>query len=200
MISGKGNYKMGGYGSGRPSGHRHKTDEMQALDLADLKRLGFLKVGSWGRINWSNSGRVKAEVRYETTAHTLILKYRYRQLGDEWHDVHDVIHFEWTHQHIGGKRRWFSCPGCKRRCRILFGGVYFRCRKCHRLVYDSQYHRFPSGNTNQLQKVRHRLGGSTSLLAPFPHKPKGMHWKTYERLKWADMRSFEILETVMEYL
>ena len=32
--------------------------------------------------------------------------------------------------------------------------------------------------------LRERLGGSANMMKPFPEKPKGMHWKTYERLWW----------------
>ena len=31
--------------------------------------------------------------------------------------------------------------------------------------------------------IRKRLGGSIDLLSPFPEKPKGMHWETYQRLR-----------------
>jgi hypothetical protein len=37
-----------------------------------------------------------------------------------------------------GERRWFTCPGCGRRCRIVYGGKLFRCRLCYRLTYASQ--------------------------------------------------------------
>ena len=33
------------------------------------------------------------------------------------------------------------------------------------------------------QKIRMRLGGSASMLDEFPEKPKGMHWRTYNRLR-----------------
>jgi hypothetical protein len=37
---------------------------------------------------------------------------------------------------------------------------------------------------HKAQSIRERLGGSANMMAPFPEKPKGMHWKTYERLWW----------------
>ena len=33
------------------------------------------------------------------------------------------------------------------------------------------------------QAVRMKLGSSGSMAVPFPDKPKGMHWRTYERLR-----------------
>jgi hypothetical protein len=33
------------------------------------------------------------------------------------------------------------------------------------------------------QKIRERLGGNASMLYDLPYKPKGMHWRTYDRLQ-----------------
>jgi hypothetical protein len=33
------------------------------------------------------------------------------------------------------------------------------------------------------QAIRMKLGGSPSLADDFPKKPKGMHWRTYYRLR-----------------
>jgi len=48
---------------------------------------------------------------------------------------------ETTPCHYGGRRWWFRCPGCNRRCRILYRppeSTYFACRVCHNLTYTSR--------------------------------------------------------------
>ena len=35
-------------------------------------------------------------------------------------------------------------------------------------------------------KIRQRLGAKGGIDEPFPLKPKGMHWTTYERLRHQD--------------
>jgi hypothetical protein len=51
-------------------------------------------------------------------------------------------------------------------------------------VYESQREDCGTRLVTKAQKIRRRLGGSASLMEPFPDKPKGMHWQTYERLRW----------------
>lgn len=68
---------------------------------------------------------------------------------------------------------------------ILYGvGRYFLCRHCYGLGYESQREDRADRLRNKAQEIRRRLGGSANLTMPFPEKPKGMHWKTYRRLRW----------------
>jgi hypothetical protein len=47
----------------------------------------------------------------------------------------------------------------------------------------SQYEPAFALAAQRARKIRHRLGATGGLDAPFPEKPKAMHWKTYERLQ-----------------
>ena len=44
---------------------------------------------------------------------------------------------------------------------------------------------------HKAQSIRKRLGGSANMMEPFPEKPKGMHWRTYERL-WREHHEAEM--------
>ena len=64
----------------------------------------------------------------------------------------------------------------------LYGaGRLFACRHCYRLAYASQQELAHQRGLGKSQKIRMRLGGSPNMLEEFPDKPKGMHWRTYER-------------------
>jgi len=95
------------------------------------------------------------------------------------------VSIEWTCCNYGGKRACFRCPGrgCGRRVAILYGRGIFACRHCHGLNYESQHEQPYDRALRRAQTIRERLGGSGSLAEPFPLKPKGMHWRTYQLLQ-----------------
>jgi hypothetical protein len=118
----------------------------------------------------------------------ITLLYRHRSgLGGEWEDVQEPLSLSWTACNFGGERPWFVCPRaeCNRRVAILYGpGRYFLCRHCYDRVYESQRDNAIERALHKAQSIRERLGGSANMMEPFPEKPKGMHWETYERLWW----------------
>ncbi len=118
----------------------------------------------------------------------VILLYRYRRgPGGEWEDVREPVELDWTPCNFGGERPWFICPGagCGWRVAVLYGpGRYFLCRHCYGLAYQSQRDTKMYRALHRAQDIRKRLGGSANMMEPFPEKPKGMRWKTYERLFW----------------
>ena len=90
---------------------------------------------------------------------------------------------------FGGNRPYFLCPGvvngiaCGRRVIKLYGvGRYFLCRHCYRLVYASQREDDMDRAVRRARKIRVRLGGAPARAPLFPERPKGMWWRTYERL------------------
>lgn len=180
---------MGGFGSGRSASygfHVGKCEDFLRIDLAFLRKRNALTVGNRGQLSWNRRGDQYASIRYVVEPTGIRLIYRTRSSGGDWRDVSDLIPFTETPTQFGGRRQWFICPSCQRRCRIVYGGSYFRCRKCHHLKYESQYEDPICRAAGQRHKLRDRLGQQDSLDEPFPDKPKGMHWKRYRRLAERD--------------
>jgi hypothetical protein len=92
------------------------------------------------------------------------------------------VRIDFQDQPFGGHRAFFRCPGCDRRCKILYaerylGATGWRCRKCWGLAYPSQRQR---GSRRQWSRA---LRLSEQLLDPENPKllsrPRGMHGATF---------------------
>ena len=59
----------------------------------------------------------------------------------------------------------------------------FACRQCNRLAYRSQREADDDRATRRADKLRNRLGWEPGILNGNGWKPKGMHWRTFERLQ-----------------
>lgn len=190
---------MGGSGSGNRWrwGSRDTCESYTRIELPSLRKRGMLRPGYCGSLSWNRGGEPAGDIRFRMHESGMELIYKYRSAGeDEWRDVNEFVPFAFTDQHLGGRRRWFQCKSCRRLCAVLYGGTHYRCRKCWNLAYQTQNEDPASRAIMKAGKLRKRLGGSECTEDPFPDKPKGMHWRTYERLR----SKGEALDERAEYL
>jgi hypothetical protein len=183
MISAKSEVRMGGSGSGRRWHYSAKntTETYRSIDVRWLKREGMLSPGANRRITWSRGGEITGSINVRAEPGRVFLTYRHRSGGGEWIDESYPVRLTTTPCHIGGERDWFRCParGCGQRVAVIYGGGIFACRKCHQLAYPSQ----SEDPADRADRLRARLGWPGGVLEGAGWgKPKGMHWRTYERL------------------
>lgn len=186
---------MGGWGSGSGNRFATKTDELRKVDLADFKRHWF-EPGFNGTCRWSRGGRETASIGYRLRANYMELHYTVTRQGEELR-VDERFDFAFTDQPFGGQRRWIVCRSCNSRCRVLYGGAYFRCRKCYEATYPSQYEFIRIPALAKAERARHKLGGEPGFIHGLPAKPKGMHWQTYRRLQRQDWAASDALNMAL---
>jgi hypothetical protein len=181
--------KMGGCGSGSYYRYKSKptTDGYLNLDLRSLKKRGWLVPNTRQTIAWSRNDKQIGAITYLLTNNTITLIYTHTPRGREPESIEDKIHLIKTPCNFGGERTWFCCPSCLAKALVLYGGKYFRCRKCIGLVN-------PSSNESKLDRSRRALAKYQRKLAPdmplsshdgtrWLHKPKWMRYKTYSEIK-----------------
>ena len=175
---------------------KNTVEDYRDLDVRDLQRDGVLVAGWRGNWRWSRNGEVRASIGLEVeNLERVRLRYNVTIQGHtEAKDYH--VRVTWTPCHLGGKRPWFLCPCCGRRVAKLYSFGVFACRHCLRLNYRCQQVKKRDVASDRSFKLRHALGceeGFLSVPAECIPKPKGMHWRTFdrkiERLKTVDARA-----------
>jgi len=169
-------------------GGKNTVENCRSIDVLRWNKLGYLRSPRWFSWAWTSDGERVASINVETQRHYVLLKYRSRSYGEDWSDVEQRVAIAWTPCRFGGEQPWFVCSVaangvyCGRRVTKLYGaGRLFACRHCYRLAYASQQESAHQHGLGKSQKIRMQLGGSPNMLEEFPNKPKGMHWRTYER-------------------
>ena len=172
---------MGGPGSGRRGG-RDVTADYRRLDVRQLQRARVLTPGWRGGWCWYRRGEKWAEINIEVGEASLQLRYRATDRG-ECKDYDYTVQLSRSSCHYGGERPWFLCPHCGRRVAILYGGAVFACRHCRGLAYEVQREDLMDRIARRADAIRERLRWEAGILNPDGWKPKGMHWRTFWRLK-----------------
>jgi hypothetical protein len=144
---------MGGSGSGRWGSRKLTAEGLQRIDLARLRREHPLTVRT---VAYAAYGRGEEEIKA-------------------------TLCFAETKTQFGGRRLWFICPSCGGRCRVLFAWRWLMCLRCCGLRYSSQAETRGGRAVRAMFKIVRRLDLSAQINN-LPLKPKGMHWRTYERL------------------
>lgn len=161
---------MGGTGSGSWCARGYETVENAAvLSVSAVRRSACLN---------ENEPRNENELPDSVT-----IRYR---IGDSGDRVTDTLSFVRTHPNFGGVRLWFRCR-CGRRAVRLYRPefeLYFRCRSCHRLVYQSQRETRALRLLRRSQKLIERMDpkGESGWFRSATSRPRGMHLRTYDRL------------------
>ena len=174
---------MGGWGSGRYGHSAVTTQESKRVDIRYIRKQGWLYDGRIGLLSWTCAGEPSGKVGYFIRGNTFTLDYKVREPRGEWESIKLPVTLTTIPCRYGGKRYYFLCPGrgCGRRCEILYSaGLYFVCRKCAGLIYDSQ----KGGEIDKLIEAKHKLG--KRIFEDYDgwgyRKMKGMHWKTFDLL------------------
>lgn len=164
---------MGGFGSGRPARWPSLWSLYSVRTKQIRKACGF-RPGLVGTIPFGDG----------TAIHV--------RTSPGYAHVNDVpFLLDYTEPHFGGRRVWFLCRSCGRRCTVVYGrDRQWGCRHCWRANYPSQKEGRFDRLVRRARWLRRRLG-DTVCSTPGDHvdfagippdKPKGMRWRTYSRL------------------
>jgi hypothetical protein len=175
---------MGGWGSGlydRIKGVKRIVENSLSLNILWFKRKGLLTPGSNIALSWSRGDTVLFSI--EATAYENYLLLRYTNKKTE--DVEQKINFTYTPCNYGGKRIWFLCPSCGRRCAIIYiHKKYFACRVCCDLTYRTCNETPRDRRFSKANKLRQLIGARPGALNCLPYfKPKGMHQRTWDMVR-----------------
>jgi hypothetical protein len=162
-----------------------------SIDVRLWHREGRLDPGQRFSWSWTRGGEPAGTIAVQVEGAAVVLSYRsYSSASNEWKSIQQRVPISLTACHLGGVRPWFVCSVycngryCRRRVAILYGaGELFACRRCQGLSYASQQQTALHRGLERARKIRMRLGGSADLVEPFPKRPKGMHRRTFLRLR-----------------
>jgi hypothetical protein len=189
---------VGGLGSGSyyRFGSKDRTEDCLSLDVRSWQRDGWLEIVLCFTMTWQRRYRKDSSIGVRVLGHAGEERAYAVELSYSWgperrkEDVSYPVSLSWTPCNFGRSRPWFVCPGvvngvsCSRRvAKLYLKGRYFLCRHCHDLTYSSQQKAHRHAALRRCQRIRQKLGGTPNMTEPFPSKPKGMHLKTYLRLR-----------------
>jgi hypothetical protein len=158
--------------------HRLTVEKLAAdydyIDVRTLHRRGMLS-DSW--VTFVPMLRWPSVIKIRAARYLVLVEFRDRVSPQQ-------IRVSWTRCHFGGARPWLHCTCGLRVARLFKGLGGYYCRQC----FDNPRYACQAKSTQgrlhfEACKLRLLLGGIASLMTAFPERPRGMHRKTYARLR-----------------
>jgi hypothetical protein len=162
---------MGGIGSGaRRSTHIGNVEQMVALDIRILRRLGVVRPGecTCDAVHWSIGGLSTSSARLRIDLSDIERGGGMAITGDmpEGAIIQHVA-IEMVPSPFGGHRCYFICPVTGHRCEVIYyAGGRFASRDAQRLSYAVQGMDEVSRARRKATKLRSRLCGSGGQPRP----------------------------------
>lgn len=170
--------------------------ELLALDMRDFAQRVGLTAWASGAWCWTSGHGRESSIGYQVKPGEGVRLY-YTVGKTEQLDY--MVKVTTTPCNLGGVRYWWLCPACNRRCRVLYGGRRFLCRKCNPgAYYETQKSKdLLTRIDNELTAIRRRLKAKKTLAstAALPDRPKGMHFRTFLRFaqRYNDLQYYRVL-------
>ncbi len=155
-----------------------KCEDYLQLDIRQLKAQGRLRPGSSFRWQRLRNDEPLGEISIAVSPRSFALSYWWTPHGEEPRKVNQQIGLTWTPCRFGGRRAWFLCPHCTRRCAVVYGVNHlggFACRNCMNLSYECEAEDAIGRFWRKQRKLEARIGADGE-------KPKWMRWQSYKRL------------------
>ena len=126
-----------------------------------------------------------------TESDAVVLIFRSQHPGETpWRSIEQRVPILWTACHLGGRRPWFRCTlylngqYCGRRVAVLFGAGDLPLRIKLRQPAGEPAKSIYQALANDQNAARWQSRRAT--VQPFPKRPRGMHQRTYMRLRARD--------------
>lgn len=184
---------MGGAGSGPQFLRAPKKTVENCASISTKELLQHNVFTSGEKTQWKqqSSGSLRLQVIAQAQGDTVTIVSACLDRDKDPQAVTVTVTISWSDCHFGGRRPWFICPAwndvpCEKRVTTLYLSEhgFFRCRHCAALGYKSDHAEPRERVLHQAQKIQRRLGGSGSIVDPFPSRPKGMHYDIWHSSAW----------------